>query len=659
MSKNLLSELSLLPNLSPSGTLGTQGTTGTFGTTTTKPGSKIEAIKTNTQNLTKQINDLTQKIARVKQEAIKASQGDQTQYNQALGLLQQQLQNLIAAENEEKPESVKKVAKQVYKTVSKGTGEVMGARTGVPLIGDILGKIGEYNAEQMSKFLGIDDDEDAEGLSSKVGQALKTGGKFAWQAAKPHMQQAASKISADLIAKVLKKFNIETGATPEEIAKEIAKMPVDLGKQAFYSAAKTPGAEKVRQKVTTGEEVKSLVQKLKSAYKFNLSPKEIAVIESDLEQAIARFENLGESVQTLTPILEWAPVIGAIARVAGPTVARTVASTGLKQKAKTAATHLGSNIALDQATKMVSNMNKNKPNNINNSEDQENMKSKKKPCKKVTEGIGTATLGGVAGGLIGGLPGAAIGAMAGGAAPKAVKEIKGAMKNTENEEKKVKGKKKKTYKVAEMTTGGVVKKGLGGAAGGLLGGALGAATGIPLAGVAGSVLGTGVGAELMDEDEQNFEKLTPIQDEVVDALVKNKYYINRVSYQYAEEEGGPTVFMSKKPNKYSTRYAEVGPDGFVNGESIEDFLKGHEENEEKMLSKKQQRIAQMAGDPNKIDAADFAALKNMKKESAEIPTFLKSILQKNYAKADKYLGSIVNEKIKNLINNTLDKNTKL
>lgn len=157
------------------------------------------------------------------------------------------------------------------------------------------------------------------------------------------------------------------------------------------------------------------------------------------------------------------------------------------------------------------------------------------------------------------------------------------------------------------------------------------------------------------ENEENLDKLTPIQDEVVDALIRNKYYINRVSYQHAEEEGGPTVYMSKKPNRYSTRYAEVAPDGFVNGESIEDFLKGHEENEEKMLSKKQQRIAKLAGDPNKIDGADFAKLRAMK-ESVQIPTFLKAILQKNYAQADKYLGSIINGKIKNLINTALDKN---
>jgi hypothetical protein len=110
-------------------------------------------------------------------------------------------------------------------------------------------------------------------------------------------------------------------------------------------------------------------------------------------------------------------------------------------------------------------------------------------------------------------------------------------------------------------------------------------------------------------------------------------------------------------------------------------LGGREENEEK-LTPKQQRIARLAGDKEKIDAADFAKLRAMKeatelckyadkgckcnkckecksnqslKEEAEIPVFLKAILQKNYAQADKYLGSLINGKIKNLINTALDK----
>jgi hypothetical protein len=254
-----------------------------------------------------------------------------------------------------------------------------------------------------------------------------------------------------------------------------------------------------------------------------------------------------------------------------------------------------------------------------------------------------------------------------------------------NTESMKKHKKKKAEEIKEgiigRTVGGAAKGAVGGGALGAAIGALGGPIGMIGGAATGAAAGAGVGAA-SPEDEQSLDKLTPIQDEVVDALAKNKYYINRVSYQFAEEEGGPTVFMSKKPNRYSTRYAEVGPDGFVNGESIEDFLKGHEENEEKMLSKKQQRIAKMAGDPNKIDGADFAKLRAMKestgttdckyakkgckcnkcddckenrtiKESVQVTTFLKAILQKNYAQADKYLGSIVNEKIKQVINKAI------
>lgn len=155
------------------------------------------------------------------------------------------------------------------------------------------------------------------------------------------------------------------------------------------------------------------------------------------------------------------------------------------------------------------------------------------------------------------------------------------------------------------------------------------------------------------EDEESNSSLTPIQDEVVNALSRKKYHVNKVSYQFADEEGGPTVYMSKRPNKYSTRYAEVSPDGLVNGMSLKEFF-GSEENEERVLTKKQQELAQAAPPHDKITGADFAALKAMKKEGVEIPNFLKAILRKNYAQADKYLGSTINEKLKGLINKAID-----
>ena len=152
------------------------------------------------------------------------------------------------------------------------------------------------------------------------------------------------------------------------------------------------------------------------------------------------------------------------------------------------------------------------------------------------------------------------------------------------------------------------------------------------------------------EDEETPGQLTPIQDEVVSALARKRYHINKVSHQYADEEGGPTVYMSKRPNKYSTRYAEVSPDGSVNGMSLREFF-GSEENEERVLTKKQQMIAKAAPPHDQITGADFKALN---KESIETKNFLKAILQKNYSEANKYLGSRVNEKIKKVISKAAD-----
>jgi len=444
---NLLSELSLLPNL---GLGGVQSTTGTLGTGTTtgmaKPGSKPQNIAKTTTTLTKQINDITTKIAAAKDVAAKTNTADQQKLLQTIALLQNQLQQLTQSEQEE---SIKKKVGNLYKTVSKTTGEYMGARTGIPYAGKALGKIGAYNAEQMGKFLGLDEEEE-----------------------------------------------------------------------------NTKNVNKPLKRISNNE---------------------------------------------------------------------------------------------DQESMKKANKKKTNPNH--------------KKEEKLEEGILKKGLGGAVGGGIG------------------------------------------------STLGGAAGTALGAIAGGPVGAALGGTVGK----VAGSVLGTGAGAEFMDDDEESPEKLTDIQDKIVDALSKRKYSVNKVSYQFANEEGGPTVYMMKKPNRYSTHYAEVSPDGMVNGETLEDFLGSRDENEEKILSHKQQRIAKLAGDLNKIDGADFAKLRAMKEavnhkhcksaeegckcnkckeckanqpknESVKIPTFLRAILRKNYAQADKYLGSVVNEKIKSLINKALDKN---
>jgi hypothetical protein len=414
----VINELSLLPNLGLGGTTGTTGTMSTMGTGSSinKPGSQQQKVLKTTTALTKQINDLTNKIMAAKQKAVTASGPEQKALVNTVGLLQQQLQQIMAPEQEESEETLKQKIAKGYKLAGQKTGEAIASAAKVPFLSKQLGKMGKYTTGQMSKFIG---------LESK--------------------------------------------------------------------------------------------------------------------------NNSNKDINNCT-------------------------STMKKQKAEIA-----------------------------------------------EEGIIKKGIGGAAGGMLGKAGGAALGA----------------------------------------------------AVGGPIGGTIG--------GIAGSVLGTGVGAEAMDDDEENSEKLTPAQEEAVNVLSKRKYWVNKVSYQFADQEGGPTVFMMKKPNHYTTHYAEIDPEGLVNGESLKEFLGGREENEEK-LTPKQQRIARLAGDKTKIDAADFAKLRAMKeatehckaakkgckcskckeckanqpkKESTDTIDFLKAISQKNYAQADKYLGSIVNEKIKKVINKAI------
>lgn len=66
-------------------------------------------------------------------------------------------------------------------------------------------------------------------------------------------------------------------------------------------------------------------------------------------------------------------------------------------------------------------------------------------------------------------------------------------------------------------------------------------------------------------------ELSPIQDQVVNILAERGFGINDTR----EHEGDdwPTVYMSKRVKSYSTRYAEVDGLGFVNGDSLQNFLK--------------------------------------------------------------------------------------
>lgn len=311
------------------------------------------------------------------------------------------------------------------------------------------------------------------------------------------------------------------------------------------------------------------------------------------------------------------------------------------------------------------------------------MATKTSNVKEGVTGIIKKGVGGAAGGMLGKAVGSAVAGPIGGIVGGVLGTGAGAEVMDDDEESNTKMKKKKMKKKCSVKE--AILPAVAGAASTAVKTAGNVAGMVPVVGApvkaAADLAGDVTTGVLGGENEESPEKLTAAQEEVVNALSKRKYWVNKVSYQFADQEGGPTVFMMKKPNHYTTHYAEIDPDGSVNGESLESFLGGREENEEK-LTPKQQRIARLAGDKEKIDAADFAKLRAMKEatehckyaekgckcskckeckanqtknESAEIPAFLKNILQKNYSQADKYLGSIINGKIKKLINTAIDK----
>lgn len=161
----------------------------------------------------------------------------------------------------------------------------------------------------------------------------------------------------------------------------------------------------------------------------------------ELNEKLKQISLLPEALQLkmldeVAPLV--APLIGA-ARIAGPAIGRALTSNTAKQIGKQVAVNtgvIGANSIIDKLQK------KKQTQNINNNEMEELIKSKEKKIKLSNEGIGTGTLGAVAGGALGGLPGAAIGGLVGGAAPKAVKEIKGAFEGEEGKNKEKKKKKK-------------------------------------------------------------------------------------------------------------------------------------------------------------------------------------------------------------------------
>jgi len=250
----------------------------------------------------------------------------------------------------------------------------------------------------------------------------------------------------------------------------------------------------------------------------------------------------------------------------------------------------------------------------------------------------------VAGGPIGVLAGRAVGAELGSVAGEKIANKIAPDKNGEDDEEKSKKNKRRKLNNKKDTLMAKNKSNLQeGLGGGILGGIAGAM--IPGAPILGAIGGSALGSKIEDKALSQNEQ-SDVQADAVTALEKRGYKVTR-SYS---EEHGKVIVLSKKPNRFTTVIAEVDPDGTVNGQSLSQFLNEVEENEEQKLSKAQQKIAVAAPPYDKITGADFKALKAVHKEAVTTTNFLKAISQKNYAQADKYLGSLVNEKLKRIIN---------
>lgn len=68
------------------------------------------------------------------------------------------------------------------------------------------------------------------------------------------------------------------------------------------------------------------------------------------------------------------------------------------------------------------------------------------------------------------------------------------------------------------------------------------------------------------------DNLTPEQEPVVNKLLDKGFRINKISHKFAEEEGGPTVYMGKRVGGGMTFGATIEPNGMVNGDPVDAFL---------------------------------------------------------------------------------------
>ena len=259
-----------------------------------------------------------------------------------------------------------------------------------------------------------------------------------------------------------------------------------------------------------------------------------------------------------------------------------------------------------------------------------------------------ALKGGIPGAIVGAVPGAAVGAAAGGGVNAAVgKDEEESVEVVVNGKKLVvprshaeemmkiygEGVIGGTFKgIAKGAAGGAIGGGtlgaIGGALAGGLPGALAGAAGGALAGaIPGAAIGAPVGA-ITDKDENEEDACHKIvisgsDNDIQGAVQCTKHELD--------------VLMNLVQNREKRRTK-----GDLLGKLQED------EEAKASLSPAQKKIAAMAPPHDKITGADFAAMKKVK-ENTNIKSFIKSLTQKNYAEANKYLKDIVDSKIKSKI----------
>ena len=72
----------------------------------------------------------------------------------------------------------------------------------------------------------------------------------------------------------------------------------------------------------------------------------------------------------------------------------------------------------------------------------------------------------------------------------------------------------------------------------------------------------------------SIEDITDIQKQSMDLLKQHGFHVNKVSNAHAEQQGGPVVYMGRKTGMMH-QVAEVDPQGMINEETPEEYVKNH------------------------------------------------------------------------------------